>query len=63
MFAAADERIVSFVPGVDSTVRLDAIEDPHQLETVDWAVMPAQFGVAENGAPFWVTDAGVKAPR
>jgi L-lactate dehydrogenase complex protein LldG len=57
-FAAA-ERIVSCVPGVASTVELDSIGDPHQLESVDWAVMPGEFGVAENGA-IWVTDAGIK---
>jgi L-lactate dehydrogenase complex protein LldG len=57
-FAAA-KRIVSRVPGVESTFELDPIDDPHELETVDWAVMPGEFGVAENGA-IWVTDADVK---
>lgn len=52
-------RIVSAVPGVASTVDLAHIEDPHDLETVDWAIMPGQFGVAENGA-VWVTDENVK---
>jgi L-lactate dehydrogenase complex protein LldG len=57
-FAAA-KQFVSFVPQVAGNVQLDAIDDPHQTETVDWAVMPGQFGVAENGA-IWVTDAGVR---
>jgi L-lactate dehydrogenase complex protein LldG len=30
-------------------------ESPHLLENVDLAIIPAQFGVAENGA-VWVTD-------
>ena len=36
-------------------VDLDAVDDPHDLEAVDFAVLPGQFGVAENGA-VWVTD-------
>ena len=47
------------MPGVASSVDLDAVADPHDLESVDWAVLPGQFGVAENGA-IWVTDAGLK---
>lgn len=31
-------------------------EDPHTLENVDLAILPAHFGVAENGA-CWVTEA------
>lgn len=31
-------------------------DDPHTLENVDLAVLPAQFGVAENGA-CWITEA------
>src|SRR5262249_25432909 len=31
----------------------------HALADVDFAILPAHFGVAENGA-VWVTDAGVK---
>ena len=56
---AAARSVVSLVPGIASSVNLDDVDDPHQLETVDWAVMPAEFGVAENGA-VWVTDAGLK---
>jgi len=57
-WAAATVRC-SLVPGVgDSTVDPASIDDPHLLENVDYAVMPGQFGVAENGA-IWVTDAGI----
>jgi L-lactate dehydrogenase complex protein LldG len=49
----------SLVPGVgDSTVDPISVDDPHVLENVDYAVMPGQFGVAENGA-IWVTDVGI----
>jgi L-lactate dehydrogenase complex protein LldG len=53
-------QICSLVPGVARVnVDLDAIDDPHELETIDFAVLPAEFAVAENGA-VWVTDAQVK---
>ncbi|MEZ6127325.1 MAG: LUD domain-containing protein [Planctomycetaceae bacterium] len=47
---------VSVVDGVGcSTMDLDAIDDPHDLENVDFAVLSGHFAVAENGA-IWVTD-------
>jgi L-lactate dehydrogenase complex protein LldG len=49
-------QIVSVVPGVgDANVDLASIEDPHALAGVDVAILPGEFGVAENGA-IWVTD-------
>src|SRR5690606_5009915 len=49
-YASAD-RIVSLVPGVAAgSVDLQTIERPHDLENVDFAILPAQFGVAENAA-------------
>jgi L-lactate dehydrogenase complex protein LldG len=57
---AAAKQIVSLVPGVgQANIDLAVIDDPHQLETVDVAVLPGAFGVAENGA-IWVTSAGVR---
>jgi L-lactate dehydrogenase complex protein LldG len=57
---ATARRIVSLVPGVGkANVELDRVEDPHQLESVDFAILPGRFAVAENGA-VWVTDEGVK---
>jgi len=56
---AAAKQIVSRIPAVPGNVDLDAIDDPHELEPVDWAVLSAEFGVAENGA-VWVTDAQLK---
>ena len=50
----------SVVSGLgDSTIDLNAIDDPHDLENVDFAVLRGHFGVAENGA-IWVTDDTVK---
>ena len=43
----------------DSTVDLNAIDDPHALENVDFAVLHGHFGVAENAA-IWVTDDTLK---
>lgn len=52
-------QICSLVPGVGtSNVDLAAIDDPHTLETLDVAILPGQFAVAENGA-VWVTDRGL----
>jgi L-lactate dehydrogenase complex protein LldG len=58
VFTAA-EKVYSLVPGIDSRdVRPDSITDPHQLEDIDFAVLPGHFAVAENGA-VWVSDKGV----
>jgi L-lactate dehydrogenase complex protein LldG len=52
-------KIVSCVPRVGcSNVDLSAITDPHELEDVDYAILPGDLAVAENGA-VWVTDAAV----
>ena len=53
---AAAQRVLSVVPGVgENHVDLAAIADPHELEDVDFAILPGQLGVAENAA-VWVTD-------
>lgn len=53
-FAEA-KRVASLVPDVPGNVNLAEIADPHDLETLDWVIMPGEFGVAENGA-VWLTD-------
>src|SRR5215213_8016193 len=54
------KEIVSLVDGIrQANVDLDAIDDPHQLETIDFAIACGRFAVAENGA-IWVTDEGIK---
>ena len=46
---------VSLVSGVgETTFDYTVVEDPHDLEDVTFAVLPANFMVAENGA-VWVT--------
>ncbi|HVJ85405.1 MAG TPA: LUD domain-containing protein [Caulifigura sp.] len=54
-FATA-KKIVSCVPGVGcSNFDLAGVSDPHQLEDVDFAILPGHLAVAENAA-VWVTD-------
>jgi L-lactate dehydrogenase complex protein LldG len=56
--AARDaRRIVSLVPGVGAAnVEAAVLRDPHELEGVGLAVLPADLGVAENGA-VWIEGA------
>jgi hypothetical protein len=59
---AVAKQVVSLVPGAGRpTVDLDAVADPHHLADVDVAILPGQFGVAENAA-VWVTSEGVRHP-
>ncbi|MEO8051318.1 MAG: LUD domain-containing protein [Acidobacteriota bacterium] len=51
---ASAAKIASLVPGLPSRdVDLNAIQDPHELEGIDVAVIPGKFGVAENAA-VWI---------
>jgi L-lactate dehydrogenase complex protein LldG len=55
---AAARKVVSLVPGVrKANVDLGRISDPHDLHDVDFCVVPAELGVAENGA-CWIVDHG-----
>jgi len=38
-----------------SDLSLDDLARPHDLASLEWAVLPGEFGVAENGA-IWITD-------
>ncbi len=59
-FFSSARRICSSLPNPDlGNVNLDEIADPHTLEDIDVAIVPAQFGVAENGA-VWLTDERLK---
>ena len=50
------KKIVSLVPGIgEPNVDLAAVGSPHALADVDIAILPGEFGVAENAA-VWVTD-------
>ena len=54
------KKVCSCVEGAGrSNVTLDDVDDPHDLEDVDFAILPGEFGVAENGA-VWLTDAALK---
>lgn len=54
------KRTLSLVPGIEGTnVAMNTISDPHQLEDVDFAILPGEFAVAENAA-VWITDNDVK---
>ncbi len=63
-FAGAN-KVCSVVPeltlpaGTRELVDVDAIDDPHDLADLDFAVLPGEFAIAENGA-VWVTNAGLK---
>lgn len=51
---AEARKSISLVPGVGrSSVALDRISDPHDLEGLDVALIPGEVAVAENGA-VWV---------
>ncbi|MEW4488103.1 LUD domain-containing protein [Thalassoglobus sp. JC818] len=51
--------VVSCVPGVfEDRFDLSTVSDPHDLQDVDWAILPGEVAVAENAA-IWVTDNNV----
>ncbi|TWT58648.1 Lactate utilization protein C [Thalassoglobus neptunius] len=56
---AAELTVVSCVPDVfEDRFDLNTISDPHDLQDVDWAILPGELAVAENAA-IWVTDKNV----
>jgi L-lactate dehydrogenase complex protein LldG len=55
----AARKTVSCVTGVGcSNFDLTSVSDPHELEDVDFAILPGELAVAENAA-VWVTDSQV----
>ncbi len=58
------QQVCCAVAGLDNLpdgpnfVQLDAIDDPHDLKAIDYAILPGHFAVAENAA-IWVTDEAV----
>ena len=49
------EKVASVVPGVGAAnVDLTAIRDPHELHSLDVAIVRGEFAVAENGA-VWIS--------
>ncbi len=53
------KRIFSTIPEVPGNVDVNAVDDAHDLDNLDFVVYPAQFAVAENGA-VWLTDENLK---
>ncbi len=52
-------KTVSLIDGVRGNVDLRQLADPHATEDIDFAVLPGEFAVAENGA-VWITESGMK---
>ncbi|MDX1970099.1 MAG: LUD domain-containing protein [Planctomycetaceae bacterium] len=53
-------KTLSRIPGVGTTnCELEGVDNPHDLEDIDFAILPGEFAVAENAA-VWVTDGGLK---
>lgn len=53
-------QTLSMVPATfTGSVSMDQIDDPHQLAEIDFAILPGELAVAENGA-VWVSDASVR---
>ncbi|MBC7652235.1 MAG: hypothetical protein H7101_10845, partial [Deinococcales bacterium] len=59
--AKAADRIVTTITELADTATLIVTvkEDAHSLENVELAIIPAHFGVAENGA-VWITEDLIK---
>jgi L-lactate dehydrogenase complex protein LldG len=54
------KQITSLVPElIAGNVDEQACDDPHQLETLDFAIARGEFGVAENGA-IWLWDSAIR---
>jgi len=53
VFASARRIASTFPEAVPPTVDLTAIDDPHDLASLDWTIVRGEFGVAENGA-IWI---------
>lgn len=52
------EKLISIVSMLDAIPKPVLADDPHQLENIEWAIVPASFAVAENGA-VWVTESQI----
>lgn len=59
LFAQAANRCSLVGPEIPGNIELDAIEDAHELASLDYLIAQAEFGVAENGA-MWITDRNMR---
>lgn len=55
------QQIISAIPGAGLRANLDetSLRDPHDLARLDFALLPGDFGVVENGA-VWVSGRGLR---
>ncbi len=53
------KKTISLVEGIQGNTDLAQVDDPHATEDIDFAILPGQFAVAENGA-VWISDDGVR---
>lgn len=44
---------------IDDSVDISSYQQPHQLKSIDLAILKGEFGVAENGA-IWINDTSLK---
>jgi L-lactate dehydrogenase complex protein LldG len=58
-FANANQTLSLVPAAVTGNVSIDQIDDPHDLSDIDFAILPGELAVAENGA-VWVCDTHVK---
>jgi len=54
-YVSAKQKISGVIGAGLSTIDIDTIDDPHQLENIDFALLPGEFAVAENAA-VWIHD-------
>jgi L-lactate dehydrogenase complex protein LldG len=51
---ARAKQVASLVPGAGiATVDLSTVKDPHELDALDFSIIPGELAVAENGA-VWI---------
>ncbi|WP_145280556.1 LutC/YkgG family protein [Pirellulimonas nuda] len=56
----AAQRVFSAVEGIGrTTLDANAVATPHELASLEVAILPGELAVAENGA-VWVTDLGLR---
>ncbi len=58
-YQQASQRLIMGPSAIQGNVQLDSIDDPHDLQHVEFALLPGDFAVAENGA-VWVSNRNVK---
>ena len=52
------QQMITTIPMLEAIPYPVLEDDPHQLENIEWAILPGAFAVAENGA-IWVTEADI----